>query len=179
MPLKKGGPMALKKTLMIAGAVTSIGLATTLGAQAASAESEETSSTGMSSLISKIAVKFNLSETDVQDVFEEHKVEMQAEHRTKVEAKLTQAVADGSLTEDQKAAILAKFDELQTQREADRDEFQNMTREERRTAMEQKRTELEQWAETNDIPEKYLGFVGMGFMHGPGFMEKHVDKDGS
>lgn len=158
--------MALKKTLMIAGAVTSIGLATTLGAHAVSAESDDASGNGpMSNLVTKIAEKFNLEESKVQEVFEEHKDEVQAGHKVKIEERLTQAVKNGELTEEQKAAILAKMEEFHSQHEASRDEFKNMTPEERHAAMEQKRTELEAWAEENEIPEKYLRFVGPMVKH--------------
>lgn len=65
--------------------------------------------------------------------------------------RLDEAVEDGEITEEQKQLIEAKQDELQDTRE-------------------QKRDELEQWAEDNDIDERHLvgGAMG-GHGHGPGF----------
>lgn len=156
--------MALKKTLMIAGAVTSIGLAgSTAAANLASAETGATGEPfGMSGLVDKIADKFNLNENEVKAVFDEHRDEMQAKHQARMEKRLDEAVVEGEITEEQKAAILAKRDELKSEREAHRDQPKDMTHEERREAMKQRHEDLEAWAEENNIPEDFFRFFGGG-----------------
>lgn len=151
--------MALKKTLMIAGAVTSIGLGgASLAAHAASAESGDVvKPAGMSSLVSKLAERFNLNEDDVEAVFEEHKVETEAKHEARLEVRLSEAVAEGKLTEEQKTKILAKFEELKASR-PELSETEEKSPDERKQTRLEKHDELEKWAEENGIPEEYLRF---------------------
>lgn len=156
--------MKYKKPLMVAAAVGTVGLAS-LGA-VVSAQTAGT--TPQSSLIDKIAQKFNLKKEDVKAVFDQDHAEREATMQKNVEDELTQAVKDKKITEEQKQKILAKRKELQAQRAADRDNFKDKTEAERHAAMEQKRTELEQWAKDNNIPTDYLRYVmGHG---GPGHM---------
>jgi hypothetical protein len=156
---KKEVQMALKKTLMIAGAVTSIGLGgASLAAHAASAESgNAVGPPGMDGLVSKIAEEFNLNEDEVEAVFEEHKEEMHAKHEARMEERLTQAVAEGKLTEEQKAKILAKFEEMKQDRPP-LQEIEETSPDERKQVRLEKHDELEKWAEENGIPEEYLRF---------------------
>lgn len=144
---------------MIAGAVTSIGLGgASLAAHAASAESGDVvKPAGMSGLVSKLAERFNLNEDEVEAVFEEHKVEVEAKHEARVEARLSEAVAEGKLTEEQKAKILAKFEELKANR-PQLSEMKEESPDERKQIRLEKHDELEQWAEENGIPEEYVRF---------------------
>lgn len=156
--------MAIKKSLMIAGAVASIGLAgATAGVNAVNAET----ATGSDGLVDKIAQKFNLDKNEVQKVFEEEHKERKAEHKAKLEEKLSAAVSEGKLTEDQKSKILAKMQELEQNR-PDKAEMQNKTPEERRTLMEQHHADIEKWAEDNGIPKEYMPFKVMIHRGGPG-----------
>ena len=107
----------------------------------------------------------------MQAVFDEDRSERQAQRKELFEERLTQMVSDGKITEDQKKLILAKHEEMQSQREAQRDEFQNMTPEERRSAVEEHHEELESWAEDNEIDIGYLfGFGRHKGMHGQQMM---------
>lgn len=139
-------------------------IALTGGAGVLAATDSGTSGTNPeSSLVDKLVAKFGLNKSDVQAVFDQERSERQAEHQQQLTDRLTQAVTDGKLTEDQKSQILAKQQELQTFM----DSLRGKTMEERRTAMDGKRTELEQWATTNSIPEEYARFaIGMGGRHG-------------
>ena len=145
--------MNIKKSLLIAGAVTSIGAA---GITAGSTVAADPADSGHDTLVSKIAQKFNLKQDEVQAVFDEERKNKQAEHQQQEEQKLAQAVKDGKLTEEQKSKIIAKKNELREQREAERDSMKDKSREERKQAMEAKRTELEKWAQENNIPTEYL-----------------------
>ena len=167
--------MAIKKTLLIAGAVTSIGLAGALGRGVASAETNKTDP--FDGLVSKIAEKFSLDQDEVQDVFDQYKEGLEAERQLRIEAELSAAVSDGELAEEQKAKILAKLDELESKAEANRDEFKDMSREERLKAMKQHHEELEDWAKENDIPDDFLRFVGPGKVHRGGLLKDSLKND--
>lgn len=157
--------MNIKKPLLIAGIATTLGVAGIAGTSLVSAE---TASTGSDSLANKIAQKFNLNKDEVQAVFDEDRQAKEAERSAKIEKELSDAVSNGKLTSEQKDKILAKAKELKSQRDTERDSMKNKTEAERRTAMETKRTELEQWAKDNNIPTDYLKYVMGHGGHGPG-----------
>ena len=94
---------------------------------------------------------------------------MEAERETQVKADVAQLVTDGKITQAQADKINAKRAELQKEREANKDTTK--TREEMKTEMDAKKTELEQWAKDNGINTDYLRYVmGGGHGHGgPGF----------
>lgn len=168
--------MRIKKSILIASTVAAVGLGT-IGASALA----QNSNGGTTSLVDKIAQKFNLNKDEVQKVFDQNKADRQAEMEARYEDRLSQAVKDGKLTEEQKTKILAKHKELQAkfeaQREAGKDaraELENKTEAERKALMEQKKAELdklkseiEAWEKENNIPSGYL-MVGLGGhgMHG-------------
>lgn len=120
------------------------------------------------SLIERIASRFNLSTSDVQSVFDEDRKEHQAEMEQRFEERLSEAVANGTVTEEQKALILAKHEELQKEREANFESRKDMTPEERRADAEKHREEMKTWAEANNIPDEFVGPGMDGGMHGPG-----------
>jgi hypothetical protein len=154
----------IKKKIFLSIAVISLAGTGLFGAAQTFAQS---SSEEGSSLVQKISTKFGLNRNDVQAVFDEHRTEKHAKMQARFEEQLTKAVTDGKITEEQKAKILAKFSEVKAQKEAVRDEFKNMTPEERQAAHEKKHEELKVWAEANGIdlstlygafgPEKGMG----------------------
>ncbi len=146
----------MNKGKMIAIAAASIGIASVIGAGTVAAQTETTTS-----LADKIATKFNVNKDDVQQVIDQDHQERHAKMEKRLEERLQAAVDAGKLTADQKAKILTKHEEMEKEREANREAMKDKTPEERRAAMEQKRTELEQWAKDNGIPTEYL-------MRGPG-----------
>lgn len=148
------------KKLLVGGLMT----ATLLGSSAfALNASAATNGNGFSdSLASKIATKFNLNKDEVKKVIDEDRTVRQAERQknmlTRAEERLTQAVKDGKLTEAQKTKIL---DYLKTQ-QSFMDSLKDKTEDERKTAMDQHRTEVQQWAKDNGIDEKYVMMGGPG-----------------
>ncbi len=154
---------SIKRTLAVAGVSATIGIAGISGLGVASAATTQPASGGASSLITKLAEKFNLKKEDVQAVFDEDR----AAHQQKLEERLSQAVESGKITEAQKAKIIAKLAELKAKHEANRDAMKDKAAEERRAAMQQEREDLQQWAKDNGIALNYLRF-GMGHHHGPG-----------
>lgn len=125
--------MKVKQLLVVAAAVTAIGVTGVMGANAVSAQS----TTSNDSLIDKIASKFNVNKDDVKAVFDEDKAAREAEHQAEISDRLQTAVDKGNLTAEQKTLIENKLKEVHDAREA-------------------KRTELDAWAQQNGIDVKYL-----------------------
>ncbi len=156
--------MQIKKPLLVAGLVTTISAAGLAGTQFAAAA---TSSDNGSSLVDKIAQKFNLKTSDVQAVFDQNKSEHEAQHQADIKATLDQAVKDGKLTSEQETKILDKLKELKAQHEADHQAMEDKTPEERKADMDAKKTEIEKWAKDNGIPTDFLKYLRPGG-HGHG-----------
>lgn len=160
--------MKVTKSLLAAGAAAVIGTAGLLGLR--TAQAAPGGPNGMSDLVSAIAQKFNLNQDEVQSVFDQHRESMQAERRqemeTRLQERLQQSVTDGSLTQEQADKIMAKHEEMQSQM----DSLAGSTPEEHRQAMQNKMTEMRNWAQENDIPLQYMpmngGFGRHGGMHG-------------
>lgn len=113
-------------------------------------------------IVQKIADKFGLNKDEVQKVFDEERTARQAEMQVKLEERLAQAVTDGKITDAQKTLILNKHKELQEERGTKRQNWQNLTREQRKTQMESKKAELETWTNQNGIDMEYFQFrIGM------------------
>lgn len=158
----------MKKHLAIAATAATIGLAG-LGAGVANAATSDSSTKTdpMSSLVDKIATKFNVNKTEVQQVFDTQKAEMQAERETKVMADIAKLVTDGKITQAQADFINAKRAELRVARESDTSTDDTATRAERKAAMDNKKSELEAWASDNGIDSTYLRYVtAAGHGHG-------------
>lgn len=143
------------------------------GAAATRTKAAETAAAPpFSSLVDKIATKFNLNKSDVQAVFDQDRTERHAEMQRRNEEELAQAVTDGKITAAQKELILAKQKEITAKMEENHaitDETQ------RRAAMEQLHADLTQWAADNNIDAHWLRFgggrgkgmgAGGGFGHG-------------
>ncbi len=105
-------------------------------------------------IVQRIADKFGLNISDVEEVFNQEMDERHLVLRQNIEDRLSQAVADGKLTEEQKQALLAKRDEMEAEREANRLD---------------RREEMQKWFSEQGIdPEvlaRYGGFA-MGFKRG-------------
>lgn len=162
----------LKQSLLVAGAVTTVGLTGLAGVGVASAATD-TTATGtdpMSSLIDKIASKFNLDKTKLKAVFDQERTNREAARDAEITKALEQLVTDGKITSEQKDKLVAKRAEIKKEMEASRTTNQSKTREEMHTLMDQKRTELEQWAKGNGISTEYLRYLmgGRGGHSGPG-----------
>ena len=122
--------------------------------------------TGANSLITAIAQKFNLNENDVKAVFEDQRSKRAANLTQKIEDRVTQAVKDGKITEAQKTAILAKLEEMKNNH-PDPSTFKNLTPDQKKTQMAQKKAEMDAWLNQNGISQQtfrqLIGFRGMGF----------------
>ena len=72
-----------------------------------------------------------------------------------MESKLTQAVADGKITEAQKQAILTHHDAMKDSR-PNRGEFQSLTEEQRKAKMDEKKVEMDAWLSQNGLTQEKL-----------------------
>jgi len=155
-----------KKLIFPAIALAVLGVSL-LGINAASADDV---TSPHETIIQKLADKFGLNKDEVQKVFEEARDEHHSQMQAKFEENLTQAVKDGKITEAQKTLILNKHKEMQEEREENVESWKNLTPDERKSQMEAKRTEMENWAKENGIDLQYfhigIGMKGhMGFGH--------------
>lgn len=157
----------MKKNLMIAAtaATLSLGAIVPVGMTMAANAASDTSGT---SIVDKIASKFNLNKTDVQKVFDEDRAAHEAERTQAAKDELAALVKAGTLTQAQADKITAKRAELRADMDANRDAMKNKTETERKTIMDAKKAELDAWAKANGIDVKYLMPSHGGMGRGPG-----------
>jgi len=176
--------MLTKKSLLITGAVATLGVAGAAGMNTAFAYHD----TNNDDLVTKIAQKFNLSAEEVQAVFDEYKSD---KDEAKVSEYLQKLVDKGKITAEQKTLIETKLVDVRADMKAEHDELETWAETqgvdvsyifkynldelvedgeitaEQKTAIEAKRdelrqkheaarTELKQWTKDNDINIRYL-----------------------
>jgi hypothetical protein len=136
--------------------------------QAATPTNNNTRPDPFSNLVSLISQRFNLSQSDVQKVFDEQRTQMEAEHETRrseeLATRLAAAVKARTITQAQSDLIKAK----QTELKAFHESLKGKTKEECEAAMKAKAEELKAWATANNIPEQFANFGPMGGQRGPG-----------
>jgi len=123
-------------------------------------------------VVQRIAEHFGLNQDEVAEVFEEVHAEHHAEMLTSFEDRLSEAVENGDITEDQKQAILDKHEEMQAKMDEIRS--QDLSREQMHDQMKAYHEELKAWAENEgiDIPFMNLKFGGNGHGDRMKFMHK-------
>lgn len=161
--------LSRNSTLLVAGAASAaILLGGGFAAQHAFAQASDSPESG---LISLLATKFNLKQSDVQSVFDQYGKQRHEEMQQKETDRLTKAVTDGSLTQAQKDLIVTRQQEVKTKLDALRADT-SKSKDDRKAAMEAFRSEQEDWAKQNNIDMKWLAppgghHPGMGTrMHG-------------
>jgi len=151
----------MRKTIILSGLALAIVAAGMFGVSRVAAQGSNNSST----LVQKIAEKFNLKTADVQAVFDQNRQEHHEQMETRYLEQLDQYVKDGKITEAQKQLIITKHKEIVNQMQTTIATLQDKTPEERRAAFQQQRTDLESWATKNGIDSQYI-FGGFGMKHG-------------
>ncbi len=149
----------MNKKILLASAAAVVTLAT-LGVGTINAQSTTMAGT---SIVDRIAQKFNLNKDDVQQVFDEHRDEMHETRSANLETKLNSLVSEGKLSEDQKTKLVAKLEERQN----NRPNFESLTREQIKEKRETERTEFKNWAKENGIDLQAIG-LGMRMKHSIG-----------
>ncbi len=142
-----------------------------IGVSPAFAQTSNTGSTihpnFLQGIIDAIAQKFGLDKTQVQSVItyyqNSQKANFQSNMQNREKSRLDKLVSAGNITQDQEKLILAKFQELQSSRQ----NWKSLTPDQRKAAMMQQKTDLQNWAKQNNIDPKYLLF---GKMHPRGGM---------
>lgn len=109
-------------------------------------------------IVTNLAEALGVTEEEVQQVFDDTQTEQRAE-------RLDQLVEDGTITEEQKALILAKETDIETTIEDINN--QELTADNRIKAMQTLREEVQTWADENDIPEDIIQMGNMGGHGGP------------
>lgn len=120
----------------------------------------------------RIATKFNLNQEEVQTFLKEERATHEAEREAKHAQRLAELVTDGKLTQAQADALTAKHAEMKANRETEMESMKDLTHEERRAKMEEKRTEMDAWLKEQGIDPEVLrpsgeDRGGKGFGHGP------------
>lgn len=161
--------MKISKTMLAAGAITTVAAGSIIGTSVASAQSGD----GGSGIVDRLVERFSLNRDEVEAVFEEERDEKHAEMEVREEERIAGLVEDGTLTQEQADALNAKRDEMRQSKEDLMD--QDLSFEEMRDQMRSDMEEFEAWAEEQGIdldairPEKGRGFGGHG--HRMGFFD--------
>jgi polyhydroxyalkanoate synthesis regulator phasin len=106
------------------------------------------------SLVQKLVTKFNLNETEVKQVVDEHRDQMHKERAVGHETNLQKLVDEGKLTQAQKDTLVTKMQ--------DKAKFGTMSAEERQKAHETHRTEMDKWFAEQGIDKNLLKLMSHG-----------------
>ena len=121
-----------------------------------------------SDLSETIASKFGLDQTQVIETMDEYHqqkmVEKHSEREARLEERLVQAVAQGSLTEGQRYAILEKHEEMAERMQEIHD--QDLSRDEMHELKADIHEEMQAWAEENGIDYEAMMRAGRGMRNG-------------
>lgn len=125
--------------------ILSLGALATIAGASAFSISNVNAQGNADSLASKISQKFNLSEGEVKSVFEEHHSEMKANREEKRQEHLQQLQDDGIINEEQRNYLNDHF--------SSRPDFkaEGVDREAAKEQMQERRQELEDWANEQGI----------------------------
>lgn len=135
--------MNKKMILVTLGLVALLGVGL-LGAQVVVASDDDS----YPPIVEALVERFGLNEDEVKSFFDEQKQERMDQMWTHKEEGLNQAVADGVITEEQKDALLAKYQEMWEERKQER---------------EQHREEMDAWFEEQGIDRETLREYMGGF----------------
>lgn len=117
------------------------------------------------SLASEIATKFHLNQGDVQNVIDTHKSEAKDYRAQNYQQRLDDAVTNKTISSAQKDLILTKHNELISFL----DTLKGKSPQDRRTAMQQERADIDTWAKQNNVPANLIfGPDGHGMRGGQG-----------
>lgn len=101
-------------------------------------------------LVQRLIEKFNLNPSEVDQVVSEVRGEMQSQHKLRHEERLNALVLEGKITEEQKSQILLKLEEWKSTKS----EWKNLSREEMKTKMDERRVEMEDFFRSIGVDPK-------------------------
>jgi hypothetical protein len=161
--------LQIKRTLLVGAAVATIGLGG-IGTLGLASAATDNSTDGGSTIVEKIATRFNLNEDEVQAVFDEHHKSHEAEMKAAHRERIAQAVTDGKLTQEQADHISKTLEEIHALRgDASPKELSDTSRQQIREKMDA----LHDWADEQDIDMHDIGPIRIKGHHGPGGPEGH------
>jgi hypothetical protein len=164
----------MKRSMLVGATAATLGLAGLTGIGMASAATAAT--TGQTSLIEKLATKFNLNKDEVTAVFTADHQAREAQMAADQAKRLAQAVTDGKLTQAQADYITNAQKEIKALRgDTAPDQETDATRTSIRTKMDALRT----WATSNNVDQQYIGMGGHGGHGGMGGPSGAAPADGS
>ncbi|MBI4743261.1 MAG: hypothetical protein HY776_00245 [Actinobacteria bacterium] len=141
--------MNWKKTII----VIVVGVLVVLGVFGAGAVIAAGNTTAKKTIVDRLSERFNLNTDDVKKVFTEAQEERLQAMRNALEERLTTAVKEGKITEEQKTTILKKQDQI-------------LAKQKELMTLQQ---ELRDWADNNNVD---MSVMGVGMRHGMG--KKHM-----
>ncbi len=153
----------IKSALLTGVGITTLSLGTTGIASAHSGATQQSQDT----LSARIAVKFNLSQTDVQNIIDQYRSDHKAEFGAKRAEKLQRAVADGKITQVQADYITNAWKEIDTlvdqAKSSDSENNSEVWKQ-----VKQKVEDLRTWAKDQGISSRYVssGLWGQYHSHG-------------
>ena len=138
--------LAVLSILTVAGLIS----ATSLGTASAQGTPNH-----RQNLIDTIATKFGLDKAEVQKVFDEERSLRRHDRSKQAKQRLDEAVKDGKLTQSQADEILNQAQKF----ESFLDELDETNEDKRRTLIQNKRAEIKQWANQNNIPKRFVHLI--------------------
>ncbi|MCL4384090.1 hypothetical protein M1116_01415 [Patescibacteria group bacterium] len=121
----------------------------------------QTPAPAFSTLVQRIAQRFGLKESDVQSVFDQYKNDLQSRRQAALDSRLDADVKNGTITAAQKTLIENKLTQLQQERQTDRQNWANLTPQQRRQKLQSEHQDLQNWASQNHLNLQLL-FPGRG-----------------
>lgn len=152
------------KTITIASLIATLGVGATGASTAYAAQHATDRQSSMSGLVEALATKFHLAPSDVQSVIDQQRKLMfgqpgRGERGIRPPAKglnpkamLDKAVADGTITQAQEDLIIAKQADVRTFM----DSLKGKSAADRQSAMKTETEALKTWAQSNNIPERFI-----------------------
>jgi len=143
--------MKISKSLLSAGVVSAVAFGSIAGVSAVSAHNGGGGNTGEAKdeLISRIATDTGADKETVEASFQAHRDAKKAEHQQARSEHLDGLVGDGTITQDQREALEAKFAEQKATKEDLKD--QDLSREQMHELKKESRDEFKKWAEEQGI----------------------------
>lgn len=137
--------------------VMAVALLASIGYFGVNSVSAQESGNNLPPMMQKFIERFNLNEDEVVQFVEEEREFRHEERSAAIEEKLNAAVSEGTLTEEQKNALLTKMEEH-------REEMESLTWDEKHEHMGEHKEEMLTWAEENgiDLTQLDLGRKGFG-----------------
>jgi hypothetical protein len=152
--------MNIKKPLI---ATAAFAVVSTVGLGASAYAVTDSSNNNGSSIVNKIAEKFNLNKDEVKEVFTEEKAERTEERKAEQVERLATAVEGGDLTQAQSDYITKALAEIESLRsDTSSEDKADASREETKAKMDA----LRDWATENEVDKKLVGHAGGHGRHG-------------